>query len=202
MVNFVSTAACRFIQAPRKDPSETSQTSLEGDRAAHVPAKLPGDGTKAPDLGDLPNKLHNGLPDEEVGSGDPDKPESDSSEKTTNSDSGIEDGKSTPTSEEGKLLVLPGAELPCSPSPPAGGKEELHDTRRPLDQPQALKLRPHPEYLDDRRVRPSSRGSKRYSDTGSLCDNMDMNPNLSGDICVKESGSISVKVSTHGGASS
>nr|XP_023659337.1 serine/threonine-protein kinase 10 [Paramormyrops kingsleyae] len=192
--------------APCKDPSETSQTSLEGDRTAGVPVKLPEDGTKAPDLSDLPNKLENGLPDEEVGSGDPDKPESDSSEKTANSDSGIEDGKSTPTSEEGKLVVLPEAELPSSPSPPAGGKEELHDTQRPLDHPQAYEVQPHPEqvrnsggsgileYLDNRRMRGSSSGSKRYSDTGSLCENMDMNLNLSGDICVnKESGSISIK---------
>ncbi|KAI5612735.1 serine/threonine-protein kinase 10 [Silurus asotus] len=62
---------------PGKDPSETSQTSLEGD---HMP--LPESPTDSERL-----KLEKKLSDE-----DRDKPSS--------SDSGIEDGKSTPTSEE------------------------------------------------------------------------------------------------------
>ncbi|GAA6074497.1 serine/threonine-protein kinase 10, partial [Tachysurus ichikawai] len=82
---------------PGKDPSETSQTSLEGD---HTP--LP----ESP-VDSEPLKLEKKHSDE-----DRDKPSS--------SDSGIEDGKSTPTSEEeGKAVesLEYECELPASPPP-------------------------------------------------------------------------------------
>ncbi|KAK2827751.1 hypothetical protein Q7C36_018677 [Tachysurus vachellii] len=82
---------------PGKDPSETSQTSLEGD---HTP--LP----ESP-VDSEPLKLEKKHSDE-----DRDKPSS--------SDSGIEDGKSTPTSEEegkGVESLEYECELPASPPP-------------------------------------------------------------------------------------
>lgn len=86
-----------FLQPSGKDPSETSQTSLEGD---HVPL------TESPvDSESL--KLEKKLSDE-----DRDKPSS--------SDSGIEDGKSTPTSEEegkGVESLEYECESPTSPLP-------------------------------------------------------------------------------------
>ncbi|XP_062867296.1 serine/threonine-protein kinase 10 [Trichomycterus rosablanca] len=91
---------------PAKDPSETSQTSLDGDHAPDAP--LPESPTETESL-----KLERKLSDE-----DGDKPES----KHSSSDSGIEDGKSTPTSEEeGK------AESPSSPPP---GIETAHPGER------------------------------------------------------------------------
>ncbi|KAF4077203.1 hypothetical protein AMELA_G00205430 [Ameiurus melas] len=82
---------------PGKDPSETSQTSLEGE---HTP--LPESPIDAEPL-----KLEKKLSDQ-----DQDKPSS--------SDSGIEDGKSTPTSEEEGKVAEPleyECESPSSPVP-------------------------------------------------------------------------------------
>uniref|UniRef100_A0A8C9VZP4 non-specific serine/threonine protein kinase n=1 Tax=Scleropages formosus TaxID=113540 RepID=A0A8C9VZP4_SCLFO len=99
--------------------------------------------------------------------------------KASSSDSGIEDGKSTPTSEEGKLPSTP--ELNGGP-------------RRSLSERSSLGEAPaeHTESLSHRN---SSRGSKRYSDTGSTSasESMDLSFNLSGELSVnKESGSICI----------
>ncbi|XP_020341480.2 serine/threonine-protein kinase 10 [Oncorhynchus kisutch] len=90
---------------PVKDPSQTSQTSLQGDSAPDTLAKTPVGAEAKPPV--RPSRTRDGqpidrqLPDEGISIVDSDKPESEASGKVfSSSDSGIEDGKST--SDEGK----------------------------------------------------------------------------------------------------
>ncbi|XP_076024382.1 serine/threonine-protein kinase 10 [Genypterus blacodes] len=136
--------------SPSKEPCQTSQTSLEGDRSLDnpspstpspttpttpvaapkieaepetpteenpgpvvvVPVPLPRQNVPEKDPMDLGDKL----PDEVILESE--KSESEGSTKTSSSDSGIEDGKSTPTSEEEKGAVTPETEQPPSLIPP------------------------------------------------------------------------------------
>uniref|UniRef100_A0A8C4H310 non-specific serine/threonine protein kinase n=1 Tax=Dicentrarchus labrax TaxID=13489 RepID=A0A8C4H310_DICLA len=119
--------------SPGKEPCQTSQTSLEGDQSLDTPSPTtPSPTTPIP----LPRKGPESETEEQPGSimvvpvplprqnlppKDPEelgvklgdevtheseKSESEGSTKTSSSDSGIEDGKSTPTSEEEKVLFV------------------------------------------------------------------------------------------------
>ncbi|XP_067347972.1 serine/threonine-protein kinase 10 isoform X2 [Channa argus] len=123
-----------------KEPCQSSQTSLEVDQssdtpspttpfpttAVHLPRKEPeSEKHPGPLMGvpvplprqnlssKVPEELGDKLVDE--GTQDSDKSESEASTKTSNSDSGIEDGKSTPTSETEKAAV----ETPETEQPPS-----------------------------------------------------------------------------------
>ncbi|KAJ8348021.1 hypothetical protein SKAU_G00266100 [Synaphobranchus kaupii] len=210
--------AAELTSAPGKDPSETSQTSLEGDHPVDVPAQPSLEDTKENPQKELSDKLaRDKLSDEGIGIGDPDKPESETSVKTSSSDSGIEDGKSTPTSEEGKPTATPETEVPppLAPAQDAEPEADKHEGEgNPIDAvTQALPLLEHngnvkkgsmdepspgegPEHLESLLPRPKRKVSQRYSDTGSTSasDSVDISLNLSGDMSVnKETGSISVR---------
>lgn len=171
------------LQPPAKEPSETSQTSLEGDQTPLPESPIDSE----------PLKLEKKLSDE-----DRDKPSS--------SDSGIEDGKSTPTSEEeGKgaesleyecespssgLPVLKTAELEEHEEPEGGTEDDNEMPSLPLvvrsgtvcekGEPEANL--PHA----NRRV------NKRCSDTGShTSESLDISLNAMGS---RDSGSGSTRV--------
>ncbi|XP_034462441.1 serine/threonine-protein kinase 10 [Hippoglossus hippoglossus] len=144
--------AMELTVSPGKEPSQTSQTSLEGDQSTDTPSPttpspttpmpLPRKGAEP----DTPTQEQPGsvmmvpvplprqnLPPknaEELGDklGDDvllesEKSESEASTKTSSSDSGIEDGKSTPTSEEEKVAV----ETPETEQPPSLSETEASD---------------------------------------------------------------------------
>ncbi|XP_047199332.1 serine/threonine-protein kinase 10 [Hippoglossus stenolepis] len=144
--------AMELTVCPGKEPSQTSQTSLEGDQSTDTPSPttpspttpmpLPRKGAEP----DTPTQEQPGsvmmvpvplprqnLPPkdaEELGDklGDDvllesEKSESEASTKTSSSDSGIEDGKSTPTSEEEKVAV----ETPETEQPPSLSETEASD---------------------------------------------------------------------------
>uniref|UniRef100_A0A9J7Y5X2 non-specific serine/threonine protein kinase n=1 Tax=Cyprinus carpio carpio TaxID=630221 RepID=A0A9J7Y5X2_CYPCA len=158
--------------APITDPSETSETSLNGDhRHNGAPMELeeePGTpvSTETP-LKEQEDDLSGKLPEE-----DHDKPESEASGKTSSTDSGIEDGKSTPTSEEdAKVVESSEPELPLLRTPePSESSESSTDDRSSLAGEDVESLLPHA----------NGRLSKRYSDVTS--ENMDISLNLSGDM--------------------
>ncbi|KAG9351313.1 hypothetical protein JZ751_022559 [Albula glossodonta] len=207
---------------PGKDPSETSQTSLEGDQ----PVKPLLEENKPPE--EVPEKdTSDKLPsdkvsDEGIAIGDPDKPESETSVKTSSSDSGMEDGKSTPTSEEGKQAATPETEVPppLAPVESAPSEEVESEPEKPeanvpespvsegADSPVTMLtaavplielnggLKRGPGEEESLLPQVDGRASKRYSDTGSMSasESMDISLNLSGDMSVnKETGSISVR---------
>uniref|UniRef100_A0A672SMU3 non-specific serine/threonine protein kinase n=1 Tax=Sinocyclocheilus grahami TaxID=75366 RepID=A0A672SMU3_SINGR len=162
--------------APIKDPSETSETSLYGDhRHNEAPMELEEEprtsvSTETP-LKEQEDDLSDRFPEE-----DHDKPESEASGKTSSSDSGIEDGKSTPTSEEdAKAVESTEPELP------------LLRTAEPSESSESSSVAPEkleePEKEDDvESLLPlaNDRLSKRYSDVTS--ENMDISLNLSSDM--------------------
>uniref|UniRef100_A0A673HXX6 non-specific serine/threonine protein kinase n=1 Tax=Sinocyclocheilus rhinocerous TaxID=307959 RepID=A0A673HXX6_9TELE len=166
--------------APIKDPSETSETSLYGDhRHSEAPMELEEEprtsvSTETP-LKEQEDDLSDRFPEE-----DHDKPESEASGKTSSSDSGIEDGKSTPTSEEdAKAVESTEPELP------------LLRTAEPSESSESSWVAPEkpeePEKEDDvESLLPHANGrlSKRYSDVTS--ENMDISLNLStqNQLCV------------------
>ncbi|XP_029375376.1 serine/threonine-protein kinase 10 [Echeneis naucrates] len=134
--------AMELTVSPGKEPCQTSQTSLEGDQSVDTPSSptTPSPTTSVPmtrkgaesdapeeqpgpTMGiPVPQPRHSLPPkdpealaeklDEVVLESE--KSESEASTKTSSSDSGIEDGKSTPTSEEEKVAV----ETPESEQPP------------------------------------------------------------------------------------
>uniref|UniRef100_A0A8C9UXY9 non-specific serine/threonine protein kinase n=1 Tax=Scleropages formosus TaxID=113540 RepID=A0A8C9UXY9_SCLFO len=163
------------------NPSETSQTSLEGEHPAEVAAGTPPEEAKASTespVVNFPDKRSDGLQDEGIGMGDVDKAEG----------------------EPGTKAELPPAlERPppsfSSVAPALRPPVELNGgPRRSLSERSSLGEAPaeHTESLSHRN---SSRGSKRYSDTGSTSasESMDLSFNLSGELSVnKESGSICI----------
>ncbi|XP_066573106.1 serine/threonine-protein kinase 10 [Amia ocellicauda] len=202
---------------PGKDPSETSQASFEGEQpVAETPSKS--DSSKTPTEclpKDHSPKLGDKLSDEGIGICDSDKTESEKSMKTNGSDSGAEDGKSTPTSEEEKPVATPETDLPQTPVSPQNG-EQQPEKQDKAESPAAAApvLRPLLELNGNMRQNQAKRSSmgaesgglvppanqrtsKRYSDSGSVSatDSVDLSLNLSsGDISVnKETGSISIK---------
>ncbi|XP_036443544.1 serine/threonine-protein kinase 10 [Colossoma macropomum] len=213
---------------PGKDPSETSQTSLDDHAVGESPeapetpetpeapespaetepeAAMPEDPHKEEELSDK-------LPEEELLM-DHDKPESETSGKTSSSDSGIEDGQSTPTSEkevkEAETLESesPSPLTPAEPSGPLPNVEnpEEHEEepseQRDEEMPGSISTLPPllrngtagseaVEGEDMKGAPPRANGGivKRYSDTGS----MDLSPNTSGDISInKDTGSVAVR---------
>ncbi|XP_062288945.1 serine/threonine-protein kinase 10 [Scomber scombrus] len=140
--------AIELTASPSKEPCQTSQTSLEGDQSLGTPSPttpspttpmpLPRKGAESegqpePDMvvpiplprQNLPPKdqvdLGDKLPNEDILESE--KSESDALTKTSSSDSGIEDGKSTPTSEEEKVSV----ETPETEQPPSLPKPETSE---------------------------------------------------------------------------
>uniref|UniRef100_A0A8C0YDX4 non-specific serine/threonine protein kinase n=1 Tax=Cyprinus carpio carpio TaxID=630221 RepID=A0A8C0YDX4_CYPCA len=121
-----------------------------------------------------------------------DKPESEASGKTSSSDSGIEDGKSTPTSEEDPKAVEssePELASPRTPEPSESSGSSSETTEQPSEKPE------EPEKDGAHRAREmlsNGRLSKRFSDVTS--ENMDISLNLSGDMSVnKDLGTISLR---------
>ncbi|XP_029028761.1 serine/threonine-protein kinase 10 [Betta splendens] len=128
-----------------KEPCQTSQTSLEGDQPPSPTGPMP-----------LPRKLMEAPTEVRPGAAmmipvplprlqtphraaeelagdvllESDKSESNASTKTSSSDSGIEDGKSTPTSEEEKVVETPETEQPPS-LPQSEASEDSDITKDP-----------------------------------------------------------------------
>uniref|UniRef100_A0AAY4BTK6 non-specific serine/threonine protein kinase n=1 Tax=Denticeps clupeoides TaxID=299321 RepID=A0AAY4BTK6_9TELE len=135
------------------------------------------------------DKLSDRLPDDVTA--DPDKPESETSGKTSSSDSGIEDGKSTPTSEEGKPADSPETELPPLLALESSSAPDRHHAVEGEASERCSLL----EDTDNQGPSTSGRHSNRYSDVGSVSasESIDMSFSLSGDMAAnKDSGSISV----------
>uniref|UniRef100_A0A8C1KVZ8 non-specific serine/threonine protein kinase n=1 Tax=Cyprinus carpio TaxID=7962 RepID=A0A8C1KVZ8_CYPCA len=129
-----------------------------------------------------------------------DKPESEASGKTSSSDSGIEDGKSTPTSEEDPKAVEssePELASPRTPEPSESSGSSSETTEQPSEKPEE----PEKDGAHSAREMPSQQPhailnrtqlSKRFSDVTS--ENMDISLNLSGDMSVnKDLGTISLR---------
>ncbi|XP_071316635.1 serine/threonine-protein kinase 10 [Trachinotus anak] len=137
-----------------KEPCQTSQTSLEGDQSTDTPSPttpspttpvpLPRKGTEPdtpteeqPDpimVVPVPLPRHNPPPKDPEELADKlaeevvlesEKSESEASTKTSSSDSGIEDGKSTPTSEEKVAVETPETEQPPSLPQPEASEEHV-----------------------------------------------------------------------------
>ncbi|XP_059382883.1 serine/threonine-protein kinase 10-like [Carassius carassius] len=209
-----------LLSVPINNPSETSETSLYGDHHHNgAPMEFQEDprtpvSTESPlkDQDDLSDRF----PDE-----DHDKPESEASGKTSSSDSGIEDGKSTPTSEEDPKAVessepeLASLRTPA-PSESSGSSSETSEQasekpekdealsvrETPSQQPHAILNRTETKDPNNRMSATSDRSSlagedverlsKRFSDVTS--ENMDISLNLSGDMSVnKDLGTISIR---------
>uniref|UniRef100_A0A8C8CVC0 non-specific serine/threonine protein kinase n=1 Tax=Oncorhynchus tshawytscha TaxID=74940 RepID=A0A8C8CVC0_ONCTS len=210
------TAELTVPVSPDKDPS---QTSLEGDQPTDTPSKTPVVDEAKPPLRP-PHKVDDQLmdrqlPDDGISIVDSDKPESETSGKTA-SDSGIEDGKSTPTSDEGKPVDTPETENP----PLLAQPKVVEVPEIPQSQEEGSTLTPDPTPLTgmngNMRSGPPERASiganmdnlmphhnangrisKRYSDTGSMSasESMDISLNLSGDMSVnKDDGTLSSRV--------
>uniref|UniRef100_A0A8C1Z8A9 non-specific serine/threonine protein kinase n=1 Tax=Cyprinus carpio TaxID=7962 RepID=A0A8C1Z8A9_CYPCA len=169
--------------APNKDPSETSETSLYGDHHQHeAPVELEEE-PRTPVSTESPLKEQDNLSD---------KPESEASGKTSSSDSGIEDGKSTPTSEEDPKPVEssePELASPRTPEPSESSGSSSETTEQPSEKPEE----PEKDGAHSAREMPSQQPlSKRFSDVTS--ENMDISLNLSGDLSVnKDLGTISLR---------
>ncbi|XP_028322511.1 serine/threonine-protein kinase 10 [Gouania willdenowi] len=158
-----------------KEPCQVSQTSLEGDQSPDTPSPSP---TPIPALSkeaephtpteeqptpvrvvpvptprqNIPTKEHQETGDklaDEV-TLDSEKSESEVSTKTSSSDSGIEDGKSTPTLEEEKVPAeTPETERPPSPTPPEASEEQINIIIDPTD----------PEVPKEPKIRENIEGS-------------------------------------------
>ncbi|KAK7144012.1 hypothetical protein R3I93_015002 [Phoxinus phoxinus] len=175
--------------APVKDPSETSETSSYGDHAhdtrhTETPMVIEEElrSTETP-LKEQEDNLSDKFPEE-----DHDKPESEASGKASCSDSGIEDGKSTPTSEEDtKAVESSEPELPSlrtagpseSPEPssdtmekPSAGserpEEEAHSGEMPNQQPYPMLDQTYPKEPANRVSVVSDRSSLAGEDLESL----------------------------------
>uniref|UniRef100_UPI003AAD556C serine/threonine-protein kinase 10 n=1 Tax=Centroberyx gerrardi TaxID=166262 RepID=UPI003AAD556C len=158
--------AAELTVPPGKEPCQTSQTSLEGDQSSPttpspttpvpvpreearpdtpaegdpggvvvVPVPLPRQTPHQEDQAELGDKL----PEEVILESE--KSESEASTKTSSSDSGIEDGKSTPTSEEEKVVVeTPETEQPPSLAQPEAQPEERVDIVMVPTEPEVPKI--------------------------------------------------------------
>uniref|UniRef100_A0A671S3N0 non-specific serine/threonine protein kinase n=1 Tax=Sinocyclocheilus anshuiensis TaxID=1608454 RepID=A0A671S3N0_9TELE len=192
------------------------ETSLYGDhRHNEAPMELEEE-PRTPVSTESPLKEQDDLSDR-FPEEDHDKPESEASGKTFSSDSGIEDGKSTPTSEEDPKAVEssePELHLLGTPEPSESSGSSSETTEQPSQKPEeeeAHGAREMPRHAILNRTEskePSNRMSgmsdrsslagddverlsKRYSDVTS--ENMDISLNLSGDMSVnKDLGTISL----------
>ncbi|XP_064838343.1 serine/threonine-protein kinase 10 [Oncorhynchus masou masou] len=207
------------LTVPVSPDKDLSQTSLEGDQPTDTPSKTPvADEAKLPLR--PPHKVDDQLmdrqlPDDGISIVDSDKPESETSGKTA-SDSGIEDGKSTPTLDEGKPVDTPETENPPLlaqpkvvevPELPQSQEEGSSSTLTPDPTPligMNVNLRSGPPErasiganMDNLMPHHNGRISKRYSDAGSMSasESMDISLNLSGDMSVnKDDGTLSSRV--------
>uniref|UniRef100_A0A3P9AQ41 non-specific serine/threonine protein kinase n=1 Tax=Esox lucius TaxID=8010 RepID=A0A3P9AQ41_ESOLU len=181
-------------------PSQTSQTSLEGDIPHDPPSKTPVRPPRAADN----QAAERQLADEGISITDSDKLEREAPGKTaSSSDSGIEDGKSTPTSDEGKPVDTLEGENPPSLGRPlaleepevAGGQVETAEEEGSSGPGPTSGHAPDPvspptdrastgSNLDNLMPHHNANGriSKSYSDAGSMSESMDISLNLSGDI--------------------
>ncbi|KAG9266326.1 serine/threonine-protein kinase 10 [Astyanax mexicanus] len=137
-----------------KDPSETSQTSLE-DHAARASSPGAPEMPETPGAAETPTETEgaeSAIPEESQKEEelkiteeellvDHDKPESETSGKTSSADSGIEDGQTTPTSEkEVKEAESPESEspsplTPTDPSMPQPALATPEEDEEPQSQP-------------------------------------------------------------------
>ncbi|KAG1943679.1 STE20-like serine/threonine-protein kinase [Pimephales promelas] len=211
------------VEAPVKDPSETSETSSYGEHPHDArPTETPMVIEEELRSTETPSKEQEDNLSDKFAEEDHDKPESEASGKASCSDSGIEDGKSTPTSEEDtKAVESSEPELPsvrtAEPSesssdtkPSEKPEEEAHSGEMPNQQPYPMLDQTYPkepanrvsvvsdrsslagEDLESLLPHTNGRLSKRYSDVAS--ENMDISLNLSGDLSVnKEMGTISIR---------
>ncbi|KAI7795875.1 serine/threonine-protein kinase 10 [Triplophysa rosa] len=168
--------------APCKDPSEIS---LDGDRS-HDLAEAE-DKPKTPVSSETLGKE----PEDDVSEEDQDKPESEASGKTSSSDSGIEDGKTTPTSDE-----EPKSPESCDLSPlrthePSGSGCSSEST----EQPPVTSLK-SPDVVKPARALEPTRHASGASDRSSSVRNdvdaliLDLSGDMSGN---KDGGSLSVR---------
>ncbi|XP_059207978.1 serine/threonine-protein kinase 10 [Centropristis striata] len=160
--------AMELTVSPGKEPCQTSQTSLEGDHFPDTPSPttpspttpipLPRKGAEP----ESPTEEKPGavmvvpvpLPRQNLPQKDPEelgdkladlvlleseKSESETSTKTSSSDSGIEDGKSSPTSEEKVAVETPETELPPSLPQPEASEEHVDIIIDPAE-PEAPKV--------------------------------------------------------------
>ncbi|RXM98537.1 Serine/threonine-protein kinase 10 [Acipenser ruthenus] len=209
-----------------KDPSETSQNSFEGEQPTEPTQTKEVDCIKTPNSPlpkDQSDKLSDKISDEGIGSSDTDKTESEKSLKISCSDSGTEDGKSTPTLEEeekpksgteaeppapaepSKTTQEPLPEIDyntMSPSAPAVPVIQLTPVIKPDVEmnESAEKEQTHQKSLEAEPM-DSSCGHRllfsfaiRLIGSVSASDSMDLILNLSGDLSLnKETGSISMR---------
>ncbi|KAI3373852.1 hypothetical protein L3Q82_022433 [Scortum barcoo] len=169
--------AMELAASPGKEPCQTSQTSLEGDQSPDSPSPTtpsPTTPVPLPRKGAEPNtpteeqpravmvvpvpiprqnlplkgpqELADKLADEVALESE--KSESEGSTKTSSSDSGIEDGKSTPTSEEKVAVETPETEQP-PPLPRAEAAEEHVDVIIDSTDPEAPKIEVNEEKSND-----------------------------------------------------
>ncbi|XP_058483676.1 serine/threonine-protein kinase 10 [Solea solea] len=133
--------AMELTVSPGKEPCQTSQTSMEGDQSSETPSptslvpvprkgaepdtappeERPGAAVVVP----VPLPRHNLPPKDEEVLLESEKSESEASTKTSSSDSGIEDGKSTPTSEDKVAVETPETEQPPPLSRPEASEEHV-----------------------------------------------------------------------------
>uniref|UniRef100_A0A8C7LK27 non-specific serine/threonine protein kinase n=1 Tax=Oncorhynchus kisutch TaxID=8019 RepID=A0A8C7LK27_ONCKI len=187
---------------PVKDPSQTSQTSLQGDSAPDTLAKTPVGAEAKPPV--RPSRTRDGqpidrqLPDEGISIVDSDKPESEASGKVfSSSDSGIEDGKST--SDEGKPVDTSLTENPALlaqpemvPKIPQSQLAVKGGNPTPLIGLNGSTKR-GPSKRERVPIGANMDNPMRYSDAGSVSasESMDISLNLSGDMSVnKDDGSL------------
>lgn len=140
------------VQAPTKDPSQTSATSLNGDHPhgtchAETSMEIEEEPSNLESTKTLLKEQEDNLSDK-FQVEDHDKPESEASGKASSSDSGIEDGKSTPTSEEDtKTVEASEPELPVQRTPtPAEEPEYPSETmEKYLEKPKEPEKEDHCE---------------------------------------------------------
>ncbi|XP_032389579.1 serine/threonine-protein kinase 10 [Etheostoma spectabile] len=107
------------IPTPRKGVEPGTQTEEQPGAIMVVPVPLPRQNL----LPNGPERLDDKLADEVVLESE--KSESEASTRTSSSDSGIEDGKSTPTSEEKVAVEIPETEQPPSPTQPEASEQHV-----------------------------------------------------------------------------
>ncbi|XP_077080903.1 serine/threonine-protein kinase 10 isoform X2 [Siphateles boraxobius] len=170
--------------APVKDPSETSETSSFGDHPHDAcPTETPIVIEEELRSTETPLKEQEDNLSDKFAEEDHDKPESEASGKASCSDSGIEDGKSTPTSEEDtKAVESSEPELPslttAEPSesssdtkPSAGSEkpeEEAHNGEMTNQQPDPMLNQTYPKEPTNRVSVVSDRSSLAGEDLESL----------------------------------
>ncbi|XP_051533907.1 serine/threonine-protein kinase 10-like [Myxocyprinus asiaticus] len=141
-----------LVQAPGKDPSEPSEASLEGDHPhdTHLTETLMEveEEPRKPVSTETPIREQEDSLSDKFADEDHDKPESETSGKTSSSDSGIEDGKSTPTLEEDTKVVE------NSEPEPSESLESSSDTQ---EQPSVMSVKPEdPEKKAHQKGAPDS----------------------------------------------